>query len=203
MHDRDGWIWHDGALVPWRSATTHVLTHSLHYGLAVFEGLRAYDTADGPAIFRVEDHTVRLVTGDTLRPGGVYDSNGAIVAAAVTEAGGEPVPFGAFPDDAATLEQAVRRALAECDMVVLSGGTSKGAGDLSHRVVSQLGMDVDANEEYHPGTGPAGDVPKDYAQMLPRILAQLERQGRGNGDNILQPKITTPVGGQPSDARTR
>ncbi|MET0679951.1 MAG: branched-chain amino acid transaminase [Burkholderiales bacterium] len=61
MHDRDGWIWHDGALVPWRSATTHVLTHSLHYGLAVFEGLRAYDTADGPAIFRVEDHTVRLV----------------------------------------------------------------------------------------------------------------------------------------------
>ena len=74
-----------------------------------------------------------------LRPGGVYDSNGAILAAAVAEAGGEPVPFGAFPDDAAKLEQAVRRALAECDMVVLSGGTSKGAGDLSHRVVSQLG----------------------------------------------------------------
>ena len=48
MHDRDGWIWHDGALVPWRSATTHVLTHSLHYGLAVFEGLRAYDTAGRP-----------------------------------------------------------------------------------------------------------------------------------------------------------
>ena len=47
--------------------------------------------------------------------------------------------FGAFPDDEAALEQAVRRALAECDMVVLSGGTSKGAGDLSHRVVSQLG----------------------------------------------------------------
>ena len=61
MHDRDGWIWHDGALVPWRSATTHVLTHSLHYGLAVFEGVRAYDTADGPAIFRVQDHTARLV----------------------------------------------------------------------------------------------------------------------------------------------
>ena len=41
MADRDGWIWHDGKLVPWRSATTHVLTHSLHYGLAVFEGVRA------------------------------------------------------------------------------------------------------------------------------------------------------------------
>ena len=46
MADRDGWIWYDGKLVPWRSATTHVLTHSLHYGLAVFEGVRAYKTAD-------------------------------------------------------------------------------------------------------------------------------------------------------------
>jgi branched-chain amino acid aminotransferase len=61
MHDRDGWIWHDGKLVPWRNATTHVLTHSLHYGLAVFEGLRAYDTPEGPAIFRVQDHTGRLI----------------------------------------------------------------------------------------------------------------------------------------------
>ena len=61
MHDRDGWIWHDGKLVPWRNATTHVLTHSLHYGLAVFEGLRAYDTPEGPAIFRVQDHTRRLI----------------------------------------------------------------------------------------------------------------------------------------------
>src|SRR5262245_59444997 len=61
MHDRDGWIWYDGALVPWRDATTHVLTHSLHYGLAVFEGVRAYDTAAGPALFRVPEHTERLV----------------------------------------------------------------------------------------------------------------------------------------------
>ena len=60
MHDRDGWIWYDGTLVPWRSATTHVLTHSLHYGLAVFEGVRAYKTADGTAIFRVREHTERL-----------------------------------------------------------------------------------------------------------------------------------------------
>jgi putative molybdopterin biosynthesis protein len=76
--------------------------------------------------------------GDALRPGGVYDSNGAIIAAAVAEAGGEPVPFGAFPDDEARLEAAVRRALA-CDIVVLSGGTSKGAGDLSYRIISRLG----------------------------------------------------------------
>jgi branched-chain amino acid aminotransferase len=60
MHDRDGFIWYDGALVPWRSATTHVLTHSLHYGLSVFEGVRVYDTAAGPALFRLGEHTARL-----------------------------------------------------------------------------------------------------------------------------------------------
>lgn len=60
MADRDGWIWHDGKLVPWRSATTHVLTHSLHYGLAVFEGLRAYKTIEGTAIFRLQEHTERM-----------------------------------------------------------------------------------------------------------------------------------------------
>ena len=60
MADRDGFIWHDGKLVPWRDATTHVLTHSLHYGLAVFEGVRAYHTASGTAIFRLREHTDRL-----------------------------------------------------------------------------------------------------------------------------------------------
>ena len=60
MADRDGFIWYDGKLVPWREATTHVLTHSLHYGLAVFEGLRAYKTVDGTAIFRLKEHTDRL-----------------------------------------------------------------------------------------------------------------------------------------------
>jgi branched-chain amino acid aminotransferase len=54
MADRDGFIWYDGKLVPWRDATTHVLTHSLHYGLAVFEGVRAYKTASGTAIFRLQ-----------------------------------------------------------------------------------------------------------------------------------------------------
>ena len=60
MADLDGVIWYDGKMVPWRNATTHVLTHSLHYGLAVFEGLRAYKTPDGPAIFRLEEHIDRL-----------------------------------------------------------------------------------------------------------------------------------------------
>lgn len=60
MADLDGVIWYDGKMVPWRDATTHVLTHSLHYGLAVFEGLRAYKTPDGPAIFRLTEHIDRL-----------------------------------------------------------------------------------------------------------------------------------------------
>src|SRR3979490_1798573 len=60
MADRDGSIWYDGKLVEWRSATTHVLTHSLHYGLAVFEGVRAYQTAIGTAIFRLKEPPDRL-----------------------------------------------------------------------------------------------------------------------------------------------
>ncbi len=60
MADRDGFIWYDGKLVPWRDATTHVLTHTLHYGMGVFEGVRAYKTESGTAIFRLEDHTDRL-----------------------------------------------------------------------------------------------------------------------------------------------
>ena len=60
MSDRDGFIWFNGKLVPWRDANIHVLTHSLHYGMAVFEGVRAYKTAKGPAIFRLDEHTKRL-----------------------------------------------------------------------------------------------------------------------------------------------
>jgi len=60
MSDRDGFIWYDGKLVPWRDATTHVLTHTLHYGMGVFEGLRAYRAAKGTAIFRLQEHTDRL-----------------------------------------------------------------------------------------------------------------------------------------------
>ena len=55
MDDRDGLIWLDGEMVPWREAKVHVLTHTLHYGMGVFEGVRAYETATGPAIFRLED----------------------------------------------------------------------------------------------------------------------------------------------------
>ncbi len=59
MSDRDGFIWFNGKLVDWRDANIHVLTHSLHYGMAVFEGVRAYKTDQGPAIFRLDEHTKR------------------------------------------------------------------------------------------------------------------------------------------------
>jgi len=60
MADRDGVIWFDGEMRPWREATTHVLTHTLHYGMGVFEGVRAYDAEQGTAVFRLRDHTDRL-----------------------------------------------------------------------------------------------------------------------------------------------
>ena len=70
MADRDGFIWYDGKMVPWRDATTHVLSHSLHYGLSVFEGVRAYNTVKGTAIFRLAEHTQRL-----LNSGKIYMMN--------------------------------------------------------------------------------------------------------------------------------
>jgi branched-chain amino acid aminotransferase len=60
MHDRDGKIWMDGELVDWRDAKIHVLTHTLHYGCGAFEGVRAYNTVGGTAIFRLREHTERL-----------------------------------------------------------------------------------------------------------------------------------------------
>lgn len=112
---------------------------SREIGMLAACGLGKVDVVRRPKVAVLSTGDELVAPGEALRPGSVYDSNGAIVAAAVAETGGEPLAFGAFPDDAAALEKAVRRALAESDMVVLSGGTSKGAGDLSHGVVSRLG----------------------------------------------------------------
>lgn len=60
MSQREGFIWFDGQMLPWKEANIHVLTHSLHYGMGIFEGLRAYPTPKGPAIFRLQDHTDRF-----------------------------------------------------------------------------------------------------------------------------------------------
>ena len=64
-----GHIWLDGEMVPWQEARVHVLTHTFHYGLGVFEGVRAYQTSDGPCIFRLEDHTDRLFRSAHIHEG--------------------------------------------------------------------------------------------------------------------------------------
>lgn len=111
---------------------------SREIGMLAACGLAAAEVVRRPKVAVLSTGDELMTPGEPLRPGGVYDSNGAIIAAEVTEAGGEAIAFGAVADNEIALESAVRGALARCDMVVLSGGTSKGAGDLSHRVVSRL-----------------------------------------------------------------
>jgi putative molybdopterin biosynthesis protein len=112
---------------------------SREIGMLAACGLAAVEVVRRPRVAVLSTGDELVEPGKPLTPAGVYDSNGAIIAAAIAEAGGEPVPLGAFPDEEAALERAMRTALESCDMVVLSGGTSKGAGDLSHRIVSRLG----------------------------------------------------------------
>jgi len=89
------------------------------------------------AILSTGDELVQ--PGMRLRPAAIYDTNGAVVTAAIAENGGEANFLGAVPDDEQALEAAMRNALAASDMLVLSGGTSKGAGDISHRIIGRLG----------------------------------------------------------------
>ena len=112
---------------------------SREIGMLAACGLAAIEVVGRPRVAVLSTGDELIEPGRQLRPAGVYDSNGAIIAAAIVEAGGEPVPFGVFPDEETALELAMRRALESCDIVVLSGGTSKGAGDLSHRIVARLG----------------------------------------------------------------
>ena len=124
---------------------------SREIGMLAAGGFADVDVVRKPkiAILSTGDELAQL--GAPLPPASVYDSNSAILAAAITEAGGEPVGFGAVPDDEAALEKTVRDALSACDMVVLSGGTSKGAGDLSHAIVSRLGRIVVHGVALKPG----------------------------------------------------
>ena len=88
MEDRDGFIWMDGEWLDWREAKVHVLTHTLHYGMGAFEGVRAYETDHGPAIFKLEEHTERLFNSTRIL--------------------GMKIPF-----DAATLNQAQREVVSK------------------------------------------------------------------------------------------
>jgi len=116
---------------------THISSREI--GMLAACGIAAVDVVRKPRVAVLSTGDELVAPGDALAPAHVYDSNGAIIAAAIVEAGGDPVAFGAFPDEESALARAMRTALESCDLVVLSGGTSKGAGDLSHRIVSKLG----------------------------------------------------------------
>jgi putative molybdopterin biosynthesis protein len=124
---------------------------SREIGMLAACGLAAVDVVRRPRVAVLSTGDELAAPGNRLEPAQVFDSNGAIIAAAVQECGGEPVSFGVFPDDETAIEHAVRKALDGCDMVLLSGGTSKGAGDLSHRVISKVGRIVVHGVALKPG----------------------------------------------------
>jgi putative molybdopterin biosynthesis protein len=107
-------------------------------GVLAALGLDRVSVVRRPRVAVVSTGDELAAPGAELRPGQIYDSNATVLADAVRELGGEAVPFGIVADDEAALLAVLRRALA-CDVVLLSGGTSKGAGDVSYRAVGALG----------------------------------------------------------------
>ena len=112
---------------------------SREIGMCAACGIAQGAVARRPRVAVISTGDELVQPGQPLRPAEIYDTNGAIVASAVSENGGEAVFLGAVADDEEQLEAAMRKALEASDMLVLSGGTSKGAGDVSHRIIARLG----------------------------------------------------------------
>ncbi len=112
---------------------------SREIGMLAAAGVASLPVYRRPRVAVLSTGDELVAPGVPLGPAQIYDSNGPIVAAAVRENGGEPETFGVTGDDEAALDATLREAFATCDMVILSGGTSKSAGDLTYRVVARLG----------------------------------------------------------------
>jgi putative molybdopterin biosynthesis protein len=112
---------------------------SREIGMCAACGIAKVPVVRAPRVAVISTGDELVQPGEVLRPAAIYDTNGAIVSAAVSENGGEVIFLGAIADDETQLEAAMRKALEASDMLVLSGGTSKGAGDVSHRIISRLG----------------------------------------------------------------
>lgn len=112
---------------------------SREIGILAALGLASVAVFRRPRVGVISTGDELVAPGEKLAPALIYDSNSAILAATIAENGGDPVAFGVIRDDEPALTEALRRAVESCDMVILSGGTSKGSGDFSHRVVGQLG----------------------------------------------------------------
>jgi len=116
-----------------------IVIGSREIGMLAACGIAQVSVARRPRVAVISTGDELVQPGQSLRPAEIYDTNGAIVTAAVSENGGEAEFLGAIADDDEKLEAAMRAALETCDMLVLSGGTSKGAGDVSHRIIAWLG----------------------------------------------------------------
>lgn len=116
------------------------LIGSREIGMLAASGVAQVSVVKRPRVAIISTGDELVQPGQPLRPAAIYDTNGAIVTAAVSENGGDAVFLGAFPDEEETLEAVMRKALENSDMLILSGGTSKGEGDVSHRIVARLGL---------------------------------------------------------------
>ena len=124
---------------------------SREIGMLAASGVARVSVIRRPSVAVISTGDELVQPGEKLRPAAIYDTNGAIVTAAITENGGDAAFLGAFADNETVLDKVIRGALRDHDMVVMSGGTSKGEGDVCHRIVGRLGKIVAHGVALKPG----------------------------------------------------